>query len=305
MAAARKKLTSAGGIKNCIWQIYHSSCLSEFSRGKRAENSALQDLLSKKRIFHQSAKSRFFICQNLEKKCALLQYTARTETVRTASAQRFGASDTELQFALQTVAARTRSKNYRFIGGIMALIGKEVSDFVANAFFEDKFITVSKKDLIGKWSVLFFYPADFTFVCPTELEDLADTYEEFKKIGCEVYSVSTDSHFVHKAWKDTSKTIKKIKYPMIADPTHVLSKDFDVLIESSGMAERGTFILNPEGKVVGYEVVAGNIGRNADELLRRVKALQYVAKFGDQACPAKWQPGKQALKPSIELVGAI
>ena len=120
-----------------------------------------------------------------------------------------------------------------------------------------------------------------------------------------MYSVSTDSHFVHKAWKDSSKTIQKIKYPMLADPTHVLSKDFDVLIESSGMAERATFVLNPEGKVAAYEVVAGNIGRNAEELLRRVKALQFVAKYGDQVCPAKWQPGKSTLKPGIDLVGTI
>lgn len=187
----------------------------------------------------------------------------------------------------------------------MSLIGKEINDFVANAFLIDKFITVKKADLLGKWSVLFFYPADFTFVCPTELEDLADFYEEFKKIDCEIYSVSTDSHFVHKAWRDASKTIQKINYPMLADPTHELSKDLEVLIECNGMAERGTFIVNPEGKVAAYEVVAGNIGRNAEELLRRVKALQYVAKFGDQACPAKWQPGKNTLKPSIELVGAI
>lgn len=192
-----------------------------------------------------------------------------------------------------------------FIGVNMALIGKEINDFVANAFHDDNFITVSKNDLIGKWSVLFFYPADFTFVCPTELEDLADYYDEFKKNGCEVYSVSTDSHFVHKAWKDASKTIQKIKYPMIADPTHTLSKDFDVLIEESGMAERATFVLNPEGKVAAYEVVAGNIGRNAEELLRRVKALQFVAKYGDQVCPAKWHPGKSTLKPGIDLVGTI
>ena len=187
----------------------------------------------------------------------------------------------------------------------MSMIDKEIGDFSVQAYQNDAFHTVTKADVLGRWSIFFFYPADFTFVCPTELEDLADYYDEFKKIDCEVYSVSTDSHFVHKAWKDSSKTIQKIKYPMLADPTHVLSKDFDVLIESSGMAERATFVLNPEGKVAAYEVVAGNIGRNAEELLRRVKALQFVAKYGDQVCPAKWQPGKSTLKPGIDLVGTI
>ena len=187
----------------------------------------------------------------------------------------------------------------------MSMIDREIGDFSVQAYQNDAFHTVTKADVLGKWSIFFFYPADFTFVCPTELEDLADYYDEFKKIDCEVYSVSTDSHFVHKAWKDSSKTIQKIQYPMLADPTHVLSKDFDVLIESSGMAERATFVLNPEGKVAAYEVVAGNIGRNAEELLRRVKALQFVAKYGDQVCPAKWQPGKSTLKPGIDLVGTI
>ena len=151
----------------------------------------------------------------------------------------------------------------------------------------------------------FFYPADFTFVCPTELEDLANKYEEFKKIGCEIYSVSCDTHFVHKAWHDASDTIKKIQYPMLADPTGALARDFDVMIEADGLAERGSFIVNPEGKIVAYEVIAGNVGRNADELLRRVQASQFVAEHGDQVCPAKWQPGASTLKPSLDLVGII
>ncbi|MBQ9759090.1 MAG: redoxin domain-containing protein, partial [Opitutales bacterium] len=129
--------------------------------------------------------------------------------------------------------------------------------------------------------------------------------EEFKKIGCEIYSVSCDTHFVHKAWHDASKTIKKIQYPMLADPTATLARAFDVLIEDAGLTERGTFIVNPEGKIVSYEVVAGNIGRNADELFRRVQALQFVAEHGDEVCPAKWQPGAKTLKPSLDLVGAI
>ncbi|WP_250228831.1 alkyl hydroperoxide reductase subunit C [Anaeropeptidivorans aminofermentans] len=187
----------------------------------------------------------------------------------------------------------------------MSLIGKKVGEFSAKAFRKGEFIDVTNKDLEGKWSVVVFYPADFTFVCPTELGDLADKYEEFKKIGCEVYSVSTDSHFVHKAWADASDTIKKITYPMIADPTHVITRDFDVLIEADGMALRGTFIVNPQGEIVAYEINSNAIGRNADELLRKVQAAQFVAEHGDQVCPANWKPGAETLKPSFDLVGKI
>lgn len=187
----------------------------------------------------------------------------------------------------------------------MSLINKEVNDFKVQAYVGKDFKEVTKKDILGKWSVFFFYPADFTFVCPTELEDLANKYEEFKKIGCEIYSVSCDTHFVHKAWHDASDTIKKIRYPMLADPTGALARDFDVMIETDGLAERGSFIVNPEGRIVAYEVIAGNVGRNADELLRRVQASQFVAEHGDQVCPAKWQPGASTLKPSLDLVGII
>lgn len=187
----------------------------------------------------------------------------------------------------------------------MSLINKEVADFKVQAYHEGAFKEVTKKDIMGKWSVFFFYPADFTFVCPTELEDLANKYEEFKAIGCEIYSVSCDTHFVHKAWHDASDRIKKIHYLMLADPTHALSKDFDVLIESDGLAERGTFIVNPEGKIVSYEVNAGNVGRNADELLRKVQACQFVHEHGDEVCPAKWKPGAETLKPSLDLVGLL
>lgn len=187
----------------------------------------------------------------------------------------------------------------------MSLINKEVNDFKVQAYVGKDFKEVTKKDILGKWSVFFFYPADFTFVCPTELEDLANKYEEFKKIGCEIYSVSCDTHFVHKAWHDASDTIKKIRYPMLADPTGALARDFDVMIEADGLAERGSFIVNPEGRIVAYEVIAGNVGRNADELLRRVQASQFVAEHGDQVCPAKWQPGASTLKPSLDLVGII
>lgn len=187
----------------------------------------------------------------------------------------------------------------------MSLINKEVSEFKVQAYVGNDFKEVTKQDILGKWSVFFFYPADFTFVCPTELEDLANKYEEFKKIGCEIYSVSCDTHFVHKAWHDASETIKKIQYPMLADPTGALARDFDVMIESAGLAERGSFIVNPEGRIVAYEVIAGNVGRNADELLRRVQASQFVAEHEDQVCPAKWQPGATTLKPSLDLVGII
>lgn len=187
----------------------------------------------------------------------------------------------------------------------MSLIEKEISDFKVQAFIDNEFKEVTKDDILGKWSVFFFYPADFTFVCPTELEDLADIYEDFKKINCEVYSVSCDTHFVHKAWHDASKTIQKIKYPMLADPTATLARDFEVLIESSGMAERGSFIINPQGKIVAYEINAGNVGRNAKELFRRVQASQFVAEHGDEVCPAKWQPGEKTLKPSLDLVGLL
>lgn len=188
---------------------------------------------------------------------------------------------------------------------IMSLIGKEIGDFKTWAFVNNDFKELSKKDVVAQWSVFFFYPADFTFVCPTELEDLANKYEDFKKINCEIYSVSCDTHFVHKAWHDASDTIKKIKYPMLADPTGTIARDFQVMIESDGMAERGSFIINPEGKIVAYEVIAGNVGRNADELYRRVLASQFVAEHGDEVCPAKWQPGEKTLKPSLDLVGLL
>ena len=187
----------------------------------------------------------------------------------------------------------------------MSLIGKEVSDFKVMAFAQGDFKEVTKADLLGKWSVFVFYPADFTFVCPTELGDLADHYEDFKKIGCDIYSVSTDTHFVHKAWHDASDTIKKIQYIMLGDPTAALARDFEVLIESDGLALRGSFIINPQGEIVAYEVNSNNIGREASELLRKVQAAQFVAEHGDQVCPAKWRPGAETLKPSLDLVGKL
>jgi len=185
------------------------------------------------------------------------------------------------------------------------IINTEVLPFAATAFHAGKFVQVTNEDLKGKWSVVFFYPADFTFVCPTELGDLADSYAEFKKLGVEIYAVSTDTHFTHKAWHDTSETIGKIQYPMIGDPTGVITRNFGVMIESAGLAERGTFVIDPQGKIQIVEINAGGIGRDASELLRKIKAAQYVASHPGEVCPAKWKEGEKTLAPSLDLVGKI
>ncbi|MGI4849307.1 MAG: alkyl hydroperoxide reductase subunit C [Janthinobacterium lividum] len=187
----------------------------------------------------------------------------------------------------------------------MSLINSTIKPFKATAYHNGKFIDVTNEDLKGKWSVFVFYPADFTFVCPTELGDLADNYEEFKKLGVEIYSVSTDTHFTHKAWHDTSDTIGKLQYPMLADPTLALSRNFEVLIEEEGMALRGTFVINPDGQIKILEVHDNGIGRDAKELLRKVQAAQYVASHPGEVCPAKWTPGEESLTPSLDLVGKI
>ena len=184
-------------------------------------------------------------------------------------------------------------------------INTEIKPFTATAYHNGKFVQVSDADLKGKWSVVFFYPADFTFVCPTELGDLADNYAEFQKLGVEIYSVSTDTHFTHKAWHDTSDTIKKIQYPMIGDPTGTITRNFGVMIEEAGLADRGTFVIDPEGKIQIVEINAGGIGRDALELLRKVKAAQYVASHPGEVCPAKWKEGEATLAPSLDLVGKI
>ena len=187
----------------------------------------------------------------------------------------------------------------------MSLINTEVKPFKATAFHQGKFVDLTEADLRGKWSVVFFYPADFTFVCPTELEDLADNYGEFQYLGVEIYSVSTDTHFAHKAWHDTSPAIGKITFPMIGDPTHAISRNFDVLIEEAGLADRGTFVIDPEGRIQVVEITAGGIGRDAQELLRKIKAAQYVASHPGEVCPAKWQEGEKTLAPSLDLIGKI
>jgi len=187
----------------------------------------------------------------------------------------------------------------------MSLINTTIKPFKATAFQNGKFVEVTDQSVRGKWSVFVFYPADFTFVCPTELEDLADHYAEFKKLGVEVYGVSTDTHFAHKAWHDTSAAIKKVQYPLVGDPTATLARNFDVLIEEEGLALRGSFVIDPEGRVKLCEIHDNGIGRDAKELLRKVKAAQYVASHPGEVCPAKWQEGSKTLKPSLDLVGKI
>ena len=187
----------------------------------------------------------------------------------------------------------------------MSLIGSSLKPFTAQAYKEGKFVEVSDADVKGKWAVFFFYPADFTFVCPTELEDMADLYGDFQKLGVEIYSVSTDTHFSHKAWADTSPAIGKIKYFMLGDQNHVLANNFQVLREGQGLADRGTFLVDPEGVIQFMEVTSEGVGRNASELLRKVKAAQYVAAHPGEVCPAKWEEGEETLAPSLDLVGKI
>lgn len=185
------------------------------------------------------------------------------------------------------------------------IINSNLPQFKAQAYHNGDFKTVTEKDIAGKWAIFFFYPADFTFVCPTELVDVAEKYEELKKMGVEVYSVSTDTHFTHKAWHDTSDSIKKINYPMLADPTGALSRAFGVYMEDVGLAQRGTFLVDPDGKIKLAEINDDGIGRNADELLRKVQAAQFVRANPNQVCPAKWKPGSDTLKPGLDLIGKI
>ena len=187
----------------------------------------------------------------------------------------------------------------------MSLINTTIKPFKATAYHNGKEVNLTEADVIGKWSVFFFYPADFTFVCPTELGDLADLYAEFQKIGVEIYAVSTDTHFTHKAWADASDTIKKVKYPMLGDPTGNITRNFDVMIEEEGLALRGTFIINPEGVIKAAEINDLGIGRSAADLLRKAQAAQYVAAHPNEACPASWTPGEATLTPSLDLVGKI
>lgn len=184
-------------------------------------------------------------------------------------------------------------------------IGKKAPDFEVEAYHNDEIKKIKLSEYKGKWVILVFYPADFTFVCPTELGELADNYEEFQKIDTEVLSISTDTAFTHKAWHDSSETIKKIKYPMLADPTRKVTKAYNVYIPEEGLALRGTFIIDPDGILKAFEVNDNSIGRNSLELLRKLKAAQFVNEHGDKVCPASWQPDKKTLKPGLDLVGKI
>ncbi len=187
----------------------------------------------------------------------------------------------------------------------MSIIGTQLKPFTTQAYRQGKFIEVSDADVTGKWAVFFFYPADFTFVCPTELEDLADNYAAFQKMGVEVYSVSTDTHFSHKAWHDTSPAIGKIDYTMLGDPSGTITRNFDVMREGQGLADRGTFVVDPHGVIQLMEITSEGVGRNAMELLRKVKAAQYIAAHPGEVCPAKWEEGETTLAPSLDLVGKI
>lgn len=187
----------------------------------------------------------------------------------------------------------------------MSVINTTIKPFKTSAYKNGKFIEVSDADVKNKWAVFFFYPADFTFVCPTELGDVADHYAEFQKMGVEIYSVSTDTHFTHKAWHDSSETIGKIQYTMIGDPTGNITRNFEVMREAEGLADRGTFIVDPQGVIQALEITAEGIGRDATDLLRKVKAAQYVAAHPGEVCPAKWTEGAETLKPSFDLVGKI
>ncbi len=187
----------------------------------------------------------------------------------------------------------------------MALINTTIKPFSATAYKEGKFVDVTDADVKGKWAVFFFYPADFTFVCPTELEDLADIYPTLQKMDVEVYSVSTDTHFSHKAWHDTSPAIGKINYYMLGDQSGQITNNFDVMRPGVGLADRATFLVDPEGVIQFMEITSEGVGRNATELLRKVKAAQYVAAHPGEVCPAKWEEGEATLAPSLDLVGKI
>ena len=187
----------------------------------------------------------------------------------------------------------------------MSLINTEIKPFRATAYQNGEFIEVTEESMKGRWSAVVFYPADFTFVCPTELEDLASLYDEFQSRGVEIYAVSTDTHFAHKAWHDTSEAIRKVNFPLVGDPTGTLTRNFGVMIEEEGLALRGTFLIDPEGLIKTCEIHDNGIGRDADELLRKVKAAQYVAANPGEVCPAKWKEGEATLAPSLDLIGKI
>mgnify|MGYP005623508777 FL=1 len=184
-------------------------------------------------------------------------------------------------------------------------INNPAPKFIAEAYHNDEIKKVSLEDYKGKWIVLFFYPADFTFICPTELEDLAMKYEKFKELGAEVLSVSTDTVFVHKAWHDNSEAIKKIKFPMVADPTGAICKAYGTYIQEEGLSLRGSFVIDPNGILKAFEIHDNSIGRSIDELIRKIQAAKFVEENGGEVCPVNWEPGRDTLKPGLDLVGKI
>jgi len=191
-------------------------------------------------------------------------------------------------------------------GWVRIMINKEAPEFTAEVFHKGELKKVSLKDYRGKWVVLFFYPADFTFVCPTELGELAHAYKEtLKDLDVEVLSVSTDTGFVHKAWHDASETIKTIEFPMVADPTQKICRDYATLIEEEGLSTRATFLIDPDGLVKVAEYHDNSIGRSVEELVRKVQAAQFVRKNNGEVCPMNWKPGSKTLKPGLDLVGKI
>ena len=187
----------------------------------------------------------------------------------------------------------------------MVRIGKPVPDMEFEALYIGEIRKYRFSDFRGKWLIVVFYPADFTFVCPTELEDFADHYEEFRNAGADVVSFSTDTVYAHKVWREVSSAVKKVEFPMGADPTGRISRAFGVYDEETGLAKRGTFIIDPDGVVRSIEIVDDNIGRNAAETLRKLKALQWVREHKGEVCPASWEPGKPTLKVDIKLAGRI
>ncbi|MDO8490213.1 MAG: redoxin domain-containing protein [bacterium] len=187
----------------------------------------------------------------------------------------------------------------------MQIIGQPIPDISFRCFHNEDITEKKLSDYHGKWLILFFYPADFTFICPTELEEMAKTYSEFQKINTEVISISTDTVYTHKAWHDNSPAIKQIQFPMAADPTGALSRAFGTYIEHEGVSLRGTFVIDPDGILKAFEMHDNSIGRSAKELLRKVQAAQYVNDNPGQVCPAAWEPGKQTLTPGLDLVGKI
>lgn len=184
-------------------------------------------------------------------------------------------------------------------------INEKVLDLEFEAFHNGDIKKLKLSSYNGKWLVLVFYPADFTFICPTELGELADYYEQFKKENAEVLSVSTDTIFTHKAWHDNSSTIKKIKFPMVADPTGKICKEFGTYIENEGLSLRGSFIVDPDGILKAFEIHDNSLGRSIKELLRKLQAARFVRENKGEVCPVSWEPGKQTLKPGLDLVGKI